>query len=125
MESCWIAVGGGGQFGEFQFAAQFEPLDDGLKVDVGEIFAEDAADGGANEFAGDGVGAFEFAFVFELHFSGDGGESGVNVGDAGDDGFFAGARGALLGAADEAFEVVMGRRWLTPERRSTRLSSRA
>src|SRR6267378_5727490 len=68
------------------------------------MLAEDAADGGANEFAGDGVRAFELTFVFELHFAGDGGEGGVNVGHAGHDGFFAIASGALLGAADEAFQ---------------------
>ena len=64
------------------------------------MFAEDPADGRANEFARHGVRAFEFAFVFELHFSGDSGERSVNIGDAGDDGLFAGASGALLGAAD-------------------------
>src|SRR6266404_1227329 len=67
------------------------------------MLAEDAADGGANELAGDGVRAFELAFVFELHFSGDGGERSIDIGDAGDDGFFAGAGGAMLGATDEAF----------------------
>src|SRR6266849_446900 len=99
-----MALGGGGQFRELEFAAQFKPLNYRLEVDIGEVFAEDAADGGANEFAGDGIRAFEFAFVFEFHFSGDGGEGGVNVGDASDDGLFAVASCALLGAADEAFE---------------------
>src|SRR5258708_9008854 len=99
-----MALGSGGQFRELEFAAQFKPLNYRLKVYVGEVFAEDAADGGANEFAGDGVRAFEFALVFQLHFSGDGGEGGVNIGDPGDDGLFAVASGALLGAADEAFE---------------------
>ena len=59
----------------------------GWKFTLGEMFAEDAADGGTNEFAGDGVRAFEFAFVFKLHFSGDGGKSGVNIGDASDNMF--------------------------------------
>src|SRR5712664_3197767 len=99
-----IAVAGVGEFGQLEFAAQFEPLNDGLEIDVGEMLAEDAADGGANELAGDGVRAFELAFVFELHFSGDGGERSIDIGDAGDDGFFAGAGGAMLGAADEAFQ---------------------
>src|SRR6266404_597309 len=98
-----IAVAGVSEFGQLEFAAQFEPLNDGLEVDVGEMLAEDAADGGSNELAGDSVRAFELAFVFELHFSGDGGECGIVIGDAGDDGFFAGAGGAMLGAADEAF----------------------
>src|SRR5216684_6090478 len=99
-----MALVGGGEVRELEFAAQFKPLNYRLEVHVGEVFAEDAADGGANEFAGDGVRAFEFAFVFEFHFSGDGGEGGVNVGDASDDGLFAVASCALLGAADEAFE---------------------
>src|SRR6267142_178625 len=98
-----IAVAGVGEFGQLEFAAQFEPLNDGLEIDVGEMFAEDAADGGSNELAGDSVRAFELAFVFELHFSSDGGECGIDIGDAGDDGFFAGTGGAMLGAADEAF----------------------
>src|SRR6267142_1849406 len=98
-----IAVAGVGEFGQLEFAAQFEPLNDGLEIDVGEMFAEDAADSGSNEIAGDGVRAFEFAFVFELHFPGNGGKRGVDIGDAGDDGFFTGAGGAVLGATDEAF----------------------
>src|SRR5712664_4189544 len=99
-----MALVGGGEVRELQFAAQFKPLNYRLEVHVGEVLAEDAADGGANECACDGVRAFEFAFVFEFHFSGDGGEGGVDVGDAGDDGLFAVASGALLGGADEAFE---------------------
>src|SRR5260370_13919215 len=106
LEFCQVlmALGGGGEVRELECAAQFKPLNYRLEVHVGEVFAEDAADGGANEFAGDGVRAFEFAFVFEFHFSGDGGEGGVDVSDAGDNGLFAVASGALLGAADEAFE---------------------
>src|SRR5712664_4983339 len=98
-----IAVAGVGEFGQLELAAQFEPLNDGLEVDVGEMFAEDAADGGSNELPGDSVGALEFAFVFKFHFSSDGGERGIDISDASDDGFFAGAGGAMLGAADEAF----------------------
>src|SRR5712691_8657613 len=89
---------------ELQFAAQFKPLDDGLEVDIGEMFAEDAAYGGADEFAGDSVRALEFAFVFELQFARNGGKRGVDVGDAGDDSLFTIASGALLGAADQAFQ---------------------
>src|SRR6266851_2439167 len=104
-----MALVGSGEVRELQFAAQFKPLNYRLEVHVGEVLAEDAADGGANEFACDDVRAFEFAFVFEFHFSGDGGEGGVDVGDAGDDGLFAVASGALLGAADEAFECGDGK----------------
>src|SRR5437879_5242978 len=68
------------------------------------MFAENTADGGANEFARDSVRALEFTFVFEFHLAGDGGKGGVNVGDARDEGFFAIARGALLGAADETLQ---------------------
>src|SRR5882672_7503955 len=103
-----VAIAGVGEFGQLELAAQFEPLNDGLEVDVGEMFAEDAADGGSNELAGDGVSPFELAFVFELHFSGDGGKRGVDIGDAGNDGLFAGAGGAMLGAADEAFHCGNG-----------------
>src|SRR5712692_7451865 len=103
-----MALVGGGEVRELEFAAQFKPLNYRLEVHVGEVLAEDAADGGANEFAGDGIRAFEFAFVFEFHFSCDGGEGGVDVSDAGDDGLFAVASGALLGAADEAFECGDG-----------------
>ncbi len=68
------------------------------------MLAEDAADGSANQLAGDGVGAFELAFVFELEFAGDGRKGGVNIGDACDGSFFADAGGALLGVADYAFQ---------------------
>src|SRR5437879_1709863 len=68
------------------------------------MFAENTADGGANEFARDSVRALEFTFVFEFHLAGDGGKGGVTVGDARDEGFFAIARGALLGAADETLQ---------------------
>src|SRR5467141_2546481 len=95
---------GGCEVRELEFAAELEPLDYGLEVDVGEILAEDAADGSANEFTGDGVRALELAFVFELQFAGDGGKGSVDISDAGDDGFFAVAGGTLFGAADEAFE---------------------
>ncbi len=88
----------------FQFTAELEPLDDRLEIDVGKMFAEDAANGGANEFACDSFGAFQFAFVFEFEFAGDGRERSVEIGDAADGVCFAGASGALLGAADQIFE---------------------
>src|SRR5580692_2141599 len=68
------------------------------------MFAEDAPDSGANQFASDGVGTFEFALIFEFKLAGDGGKRGINIGDARDGGFFASASGALLGAADKTFE---------------------
>src|SRR5256886_8591630 len=94
----------GGEIGKLEFATQFEPLYDRLEIDICEMFAENAANSGANQFAGDGVGALEFAFVFEFHLAGDGGKGRVNIGDARDHGFLAVARGALLGAADEALQ---------------------
>src|SRR5262245_19418758 len=36
-----VAIGGGSQIGEFQFAAQFKPLDDRLEVQVGKALRED------------------------------------------------------------------------------------
>src|SRR5256886_9459271 len=68
------------------------------------MFAENTADGGANEFVRDSVRALEFALVFELHLAGDGGKGGVNVGDARDDGVFDVARRSLFGAADETLQ---------------------
>ena len=53
-----VAVLGAREFRNFQLAAEFEPLNDGLKVHVAEMFGEDAADGGANQFARNGFGAF-------------------------------------------------------------------
>src|SRR5260370_22736905 len=99
-----ITFAGCGQVRQLKFAAQFEPLDDGLKVDIREMFAEDAADGGANQFPGDSVRTLKFAFVFELHFAGDGGGGGLNIGNARRDSFVAIARRTLLGAADETFQ---------------------
>src|SRR5882724_457766 len=64
----------------------------------------DAADGVANQFASDGVRAFQLALVFEFELAGDGGKRGVNVGDAGDAVGFAKAGSALLGATDHAFK---------------------
>src|SRR5258706_929864 len=49
---------GAGEFGQLQFSAQLEPLDDRLEVHFWEMFAEYAADGGANQFASDCVRAF-------------------------------------------------------------------
>src|SRR6266478_990524 len=68
------------------------------------MLAEDAADGSANQLAGDGVGAFELAFVFQFELAGDGRKSGVNIGDARDRIFFADTGGALLGIANDAFQ---------------------
>src|ERR1700719_440778 len=68
------------------------------------MFAEDAADGGADQLARDGVRALERAFVFELELPGDGGEGGVNVSYARGGHFFADTSGALLGVAYDAFE---------------------
>ena len=44
--------------GNFQFAAKFKPLDDRLKIDISKVLAEDSADGGANQFTGDGLRTF-------------------------------------------------------------------
>src|SRR5260221_11227885 len=68
------------------------------------MLAEDAADGSANQLAGDRVGAFGLAFVFQFELAGDGRKSGVNIGDARDGSFFAGTGGALVGVANHAFQ---------------------
>ena len=68
--------------GNFQFAAHLKPLHDGLKVGVAQVLGEYLADGGANQFAGDGVGALQLAFVFQFQLAGDGGNGGVDIRDA-------------------------------------------
>src|SRR6266481_2572954 len=68
------------------------------------MLAEDAADSGANQLAGDGVGAFELAFVFQFELAGDGRKSGVNIGDARNGIFLTDAGGTLLGVANHAFQ---------------------
>ncbi len=85
----------------------------------------DLADGDADQFAGDGVAALEFAFVFQLDLAGDGGQRGVDIEHARDGERFAGAERAALGIRDDVSIAEMGRRCETPERLSTRLSSRA
>ena len=121
-----VPLGRGDNVRDLQFAAEFKPLRDRLKVDIAKMLGEDAANRCANQFASNGFRALQFTFIFEFEFAGDGRQSSVEIGDAGDAKRFAGAGGALFGAADRSSSsVVMGRRWLTPERLSTRLSSRA
>ena len=79
-----VTLGSRGELGEFQLAADFKPLYDSLEIYFSKMFAEDAADGGANQLAGDGVGSLELAFVFEFELAGDGGKRGINIGDARD-----------------------------------------
>src|SRR6266446_7621023 len=68
------------------------------------MFAEDAADCGANQLASDGVCTFQFAFVFELELAGDGGECGINIRYASGGVLFTDARRTLLGVANDAFQ---------------------
>ena len=74
------------------------------KFTCGEMFAENAADGSANEFASDGFSAFEFTFIFQFEFAGDGGEGSVEIGDAGHSELFTSAGRALLGTADDILQ---------------------
>ena len=84
------------------------------------------ADRGADQVARDLLGAAQLAFVLELELAGDRRQRGVDVGDARHD-----ERSRLRAAARRsAFEttsssVVIGSRWLTPERLSILLSARA
>ena len=93
---------------DFQLAAHLEPLHHGLKIRAGEILREGLANGGANQFAGDIFSAAQFAFVFQLEFSGHRRNRGVYIGDARDDGGIAAAHGALLGAAQHIFQRADG-----------------
>src|SRR5580704_18572311 len=99
-----IALAGGHAVGNFQFTAKFEPLNHGLKIGFAKALAEDAADGSSDQFAGDNFRAFQFAFIFEFHFSGDGRHGRVDISDAGDGMRFASASSALFGRADDTFE---------------------
>src|SRR5258708_18218075 len=53
-------VGCSGQVRKLQLASQFEPLDDRLELDVGEMFAENAAARRADYFSRNHVCALEF-----------------------------------------------------------------
>ena len=77
-------VGGGLGVVELYSAPQIEPLLDLLGVGVGEVLIEDGGDGGADDFADDGVGAAHLAFVLELDLAADAGQGGVDVADSGD-----------------------------------------
>src|SRR5438445_4892850 len=68
------------------------------------MLAEYAADGRANQLAGDSVRTFQFAFVFELELAGDGGECGIDIRYASGGILFADAGCTLLGVADHAFQ---------------------
>src|SRR5690242_15409990 len=99
-----VALVDRGEIRELEFAAKFKPLNDGLKIHVSKMLAENAANGGANQLARDCVRAFQFAFVFEFELAGDGGQRRVDIGNTGDGAFFSRAGGALFSAAHDAFE---------------------
>src|ERR1035437_5797352 len=101
-----LADHGGGIDGliELERAAEIEPFDHRRKINALEVLVEDLADGGADEIAGDGIAAFEFALVFQFEFAGDGGEGGVDIGDARDGGIVLAPEGAALGVRDRVFE---------------------
>ena len=69
----------------------------------------DAADGLADEVAGDGVTATELTFVFEFDLTGDGREGGVEIGDARHGHVITGAQGAAFGIRDYVFEYGDGK----------------
>jgi len=43
-----VAVIGAREISDFEFTAEFEPLDDRLEIDFAEVLGEDTADSGAN-----------------------------------------------------------------------------
>src|ERR1700733_11900343 len=100
----FVAFRGRRQLRQFQFAAQFKPLNHWLEADFAESLAENAPDCRTNQFASDRVRAFELAFVFELKLAGDRWQRRVNIGDARDAALFAGTSGALLCAADRTLQ---------------------
>jgi hypothetical protein len=97
-------VRGWGEFGKLEGSTHLEPLDDLFDVLAFEMSEVGERYGLADEVAGDVVAAFEFPFVFEFEFAGDGGEGGVDVEDAGNGGVVAGEEGAAFGIGDDVFE---------------------
>src|SRR6185369_6695699 len=99
-----VTFAGSRQFGKLQFAAQFEPLRDRLKIHFRESLAEHSAHRRANQFPRNGVRALQFAFVFQFQLAGDRRKRCVDVYNPCDTAFFAVTRGTLLGVADHAFQ---------------------
>ena len=119
-------LGGRQRVVDLQRAAEVEPLGDLPQVGAGEVAVEDVADGRADDVAGDVVGAAQLAFVLELELAGDRRQRGVDVGDARHGDRLAGRSSARRSAFETTFSSSeIGSRWLTPERLSTFLSSRA
>src|SRR5437667_6794125 len=98
------ALGGRRKFGQLQLATQLEPLNHRLEIHVGEMLAEHAPERGSNQFARNDVRAFQLAFIFQFHLSGDRRECGVDIRGARNGVFLSDAGGPLFGAAYHAFE---------------------
>src|SRR5439155_20412069 len=98
------ALDGRRQLRQLQLTAEFEPLNDWLKVHVGKMLAEHSSERRTNQFARDAVRSFQFAFILQFHFSGDRRERGINIRRPRNRGLFAAARRALLRTAHHAFE---------------------
>ena len=91
-----------------------------------KIAGEHRADRRANQIARDLLGAAQLAFVFELELAGDRRQRRVEVGDARHDQLFRRCASARRSAFETtSSSVVIGRRWLTPERLSILRSARA
>src|SRR5471032_1080955 len=89
---------------ERQRSAEVEPFDDRPRVHALEASREDRADGGADEVAGDLLGAAQLALVLELELAGDRRQRRIEVRHARDDERFAAGERAPLRVRDDELE---------------------
>src|ERR1700730_2207882 len=94
---------------QFQFAAQFKPLDHWLKAHFREALAEDASHRSANQLASDRIRPLQFAFVFKFQFAGDRRKRSIDVRDARNAKLFTRSGGSLLRIAHDALQRCDGK----------------
>ncbi len=97
-------VVGAGRIGQLQAAAQVEPFDNLPCLEMREVAVGDAADGRANQFARDRLGALELALVFHLELARNRRQRGIDVGDAGHRDRFAVHQRPPLGIGDDVLD---------------------